>query len=190
MSYSDYMFNSMSRIGNDECDLSQRVIQDQKFSNYMLTNYYPSCPMTNAINFATNQPGILYNGSKQVGINGCNVDYSSKLTITDLTKPKCKISLYQRPFLTVPYLGRGVCNPELESQLQQSEMVSNRKSVNNDYDRPYNDIANYPMLPHLRSTINNPANLVEGAAADGWIRGGLPSRDLIRDKEYASQKKY
>ena len=42
-----------------------------------------------------------------------------------------------------------------------------------------------PMIPSLQSTITNPANLVEGAAAEGWIRGGVPSRELTRDKDYA-----
>ena len=40
------------------------------------------------------------------------------------------------------------------------------------------------MIPTLKSTINNPANLVEGVAEKGWIRGGVPSRELARDKEY------
>jgi len=39
------------------------------------------------------------------------------------------------------------------------------------------------MLPSLANSINNPANLVEGVAVNGWIRGGLPSRELIRDEE-------
>ena len=39
-------------------------------------------------------------------------------------------------------------------------------------------------MPSLQATIQNPANLVEGVAARGWIRGGLPTRDLIRDKDY------
>jgi hypothetical protein len=25
---------------------------------------------------------------------------------------------------------------------------------------------------------------VEGAAVNGWIRGGVPSRELVRDQEY------
>ena len=29
-----------------------------------------------------------------------------------------------------------------------------------------------------------PHNLVESAAAAGWIRGGLPSRELTRDQDY------
>ena len=42
-------------------------------------------------------------------------------------------------------------------------------------------------------TITNPANLCESSAANGWIRGGLPSRELTRDKDYAggrSTKQY
>ena len=40
------------------------------------------------------------------------------------------------------------------------------------------------LIPSLQATIQNPANLVEGVAADGWIRGGMPSRELARDNEF------
>ena len=30
----------------------------------------------------------------------------------------------------------------------------------------------------------NPANCVEGVASEGWIRGGVPSRELTRDADY------
>ena len=36
--------------------------------------------------------------------------------------------------------------------------------------------------------IQNPANLVEGVANEGWIRGGLPSRELTRDMDYFNRK--
>jgi hypothetical protein len=42
-----------------------------------------------------------------------------------------------------------------------------------------------PLLPSLKATVNNPSNLVEGVAAQGWIRGGVPSRELVRDEEHA-----
>ena len=44
-----------------------------------------------------------------------------------------------------------------------------------------------PMIPSLQATISNPSNLVEGVAAEGWIRGGLPSRDLTKDQDYFTQ---
>jgi len=49
----------------------------------------------------------------------------------------------------------------------------------------YMPYSNYPLIPSIESTVSNPANLVEGIAADGWIRGGLPSRNLTRDQDYA-----
>lgn len=182
---SDFTFQNMSRIGNDDCYLNQKDIQYLKGGNYMVTNYYPNCPMTKAIDFATSQPSVFYSGSHQVGINGCNVDYNSKLTISDLSKPRCRISLFQRPFATVPYLGRGPSNSILESQIQQGDTVANKKSVNTTSEISYMPYSNYPLIPSIESTVTNPANLVEGIAADGWIRGGLPSRNLTRDQDYA-----
>lgn len=41
-----------------------------------------------------------------------------------------------------------------------------------------------PLIPSIKDKVTNPANLVEGAAAQGWIRGGVPSRELTRDKDY------
>jgi len=187
---SDYTFQNMTRIGNDNCYVDQRTIQDVRQGNYMLTNYFPACPMSKAIDFATSQPSVFYSGSQQVGIGGCNIDYNSDLLISDLTKPKCRISLLQRPFATVPYLGRGPSNSILESQIQQGEMVNNKKSINTTSEISYIPYSNYPLLPSIQATVTNPSNLVESAAAEGWIRGGLPSRDLVRDQDYANSHSF
>ena len=180
----DFTFNNLARIGEDACDISQRNIQNSKQANYMLDNFRPSCPMKKAIEFATSQPNVNYNGSHQVGINGCNIDENSELSITKITKPKCRISLFHRPFATVPFLGRGESNPVLESQIQQGDLANNRKSVNPSSEVCYMGYQNTPMIPSLKATISNPSNLVEGVAASGWIRGGLPSRELTRDSDY------
>ena len=47
--------------------------------------------------------------------------------------------------------------------------------------------ANYhstPLIPAIKDTVTNPANLVEGVASEGWVRGGVPSRELTRDVDY------
>ena len=47
------------------------------------------------------------------------------------------------------------------------------------------------LVPSLKATIQNPANLIESVAADGWVRGGLPSREMTRDNDYFErQNKY
>jgi len=181
---SDYTFNKTTRIGDDQCDKSQQNIQNSQAATYMLDNFRPACPMSKAVDFATSQLDVNYSGSHQVGINGCNIDENSELSMSDLSKPKCRISLQERPFLTVPYLGKGKSNPVLESQLQQGDFGSSRKSVNPSSEVCYMGYSQTPMIPSLQATINNPSNLIEGAAAEGWIRGGLPSRELTHDKDY------
>ena len=180
-----YHFNNVTRIGEGDCGLSMNNVQNAQAATYMLDNFRPACPMSSAIEFATSQPDINFTGSHQVGIGGCNIDQNSQLEGLDqgLMKPKCKISLFQRPFATVPYLGRGRSDPVLESQIQQGALGQNRKSVHPSSEITYE--TGTPLLPSLQATVANPANLVEGVAAQGWIRGGLPSRELTHDEDYA-----
>ena len=185
-SSANYTFDNLTRIGNDNCDMSQRNVQNLATSNYTLTNFFSSdCSMKRPIEFATSQPNVFYKGGNQVGVGGCNIDQNSDLLIGSInTHPKCKISLFERPFKTVPYLGRGPSNPVLESHIQQGDMVSNKKSINTISDQCYMGYSNYPLIPSIANSVTNPANLVEGVAEDGWVRGGLPSRELQKDQDY------
>lgn len=181
---SNYMFYDLSRIGDDQCSISGRDQQNNEFGTYTTTNYFANwCGMKKPIAFATEQPGIFYNGGEPCGAGGCNVSYDSKLKIgTIQTHPKCRISLYQRPFATVPFLGRGPSRPLEESKLQQGGFSGDKKSCKNLTEKTLR--VNQELVPSLKVSIQNPANLCEGIAADGWIRGGLPSRELSRDKDY------
>lgn len=183
---SSYIFDNMARIGNDNCSLDQQTIQDIAASNYTLQNFFASdCGMKKPIELATTQPGIFYNGGFNVGAGGCNIDSSSKLQIgTIQTHPRCRIDLFQRPFATVPFLGRGSVNPVLEAQIQQGESLVNKRSVNNLSEKSYLKYHQTPLLPAIQDKVTNPANSVEGVASEGWIRGGVPSRELTRDSDY------
>jgi hypothetical protein len=183
---SSYMFDNMARIGNDNCCLDQNTIQDIASCNYTLQNYFASdCAMKNPIQLATSQPGIFYNGGFNSGAGGCNIDESSNLQIgTIQTHPRCRIDLFQRPFATVPYLGRGSVNPVLEAQIQQGESLVNKRSVNNLSEKSYLKYHHTPLLPAIQDKVTNPANSVEGVASEGWVRGGVPSRELTRDSDY------
>ena len=184
----DFTFDHLSRIGDDSCGLSQRNIQNSHQSSYNLTNFFAQdCGMKRPIEFATSLPNINFTGGHQLGAGGCNVDTSSDLLIGTInTHPKCRISLFERPFKTVPFLGRGSSNPVLESHIQQGDMITNKKSINTTTEQSYIPYMNYPLIPSIENSITNPANLVEGVAAEGWIRGGVPSRELQKDKDYKS----
>ena len=187
---SNFMFHGMARAGNDSCALSQQSIQSAKSSDYMLTQFRPGADINNALDKATSQPSVNVKGCSTVGISGHNVDEYSKLVKGDNeSRPQGRISLNQRLFATVPYLGRGCCNTDMESQLQQGDMSQNKKSANPLMEKSFSSRKNYPLLPSLEATVQNPANLVEGVAAEGWIRGGAASRDLVREKA-PEQKKW
>ena len=184
--YSGYTFDNMSRIGLDDCNVSQTDIQNVATCNYTTQNYFASdCSMKNPMALATSQPGIMYNGGYNSGAGGCNIDESSKLQIgTIQTHPRSHIDLFQRPFATVPYLGRGSVNPVMESQIQQGEQLVNKRSVNNLSEKSYIKYHQTPLLPAVQQKINNSANQIESDASTGWIRGGVPSRELTRDGDY------
>jgi hypothetical protein len=187
--YSGYTFDNMSRIGLDSCCVDQNTIQDVTACNYMTQNYFLSdCSMKKPIDLATSQPGIMYNGGYNSGAGGCNIDDSSKLLIgTIQTHPRCHIDLFQRPFATVPYLGRGSVNPIMESQILQGEQIVNKKSTNILSEKSYIKYHQTPLLPAIQQNINNPANKIENVASDGWVRGGIPSRELTRDTDYINK---
>ena len=183
---SDYTFDNMSRLGNDSCCISQNDIQNVSSCNYMTQNYFASdCSMRNPISLATTQPGVMYNGGYNSGAGGCNIDESSQLQIgTIQTHPRCRIDLFHRPFATVPFLGRGSVNPVMESQIQQGEQLVNKKSVNKLGEKSYIKYHQTPLLPSIQDKMNNSANKIENDASEGWIRGGVPSRELTRDGDY------
>lgn len=182
----DFTFDNLTRIGNDNCGLSQRNIQNTSSANYMLSNFFSQdCNMTRPIDLATSQPNIFYKGGYQIGPGGCNVDTNSQLLMGGIqSDPKCRVNLMERPFKTIPYLGRGPSNPILESNIQQGNVNTGKKSVTNMTEQSHMPYSNYPLLPSIESNITNPANLIEGIAADGWVRGGVPSRELQKNKDY------
>jgi hypothetical protein len=181
-----YTFFNPERIGLDQCCQSQSDIQNVDACNYMTQNYFASdCSMKVPQQLAYTQPGVILNGGYGSSSCGSNIDESSKLLIgTIQTHPKCRISLYQRPFATVPFLGRGSVDPILESQIQQGEVITNKRSITQLTEQSYLKYHTTPLIPEVKKTIQNPANLVEGVASQGWIRGGLPSRELTKDSNY------
>ncbi len=183
---SDYTFYNMGRMGNDSCCIDQNSIQNVSSCSYTLQNFFATdCNMNKAKSLATAQPGINYSGGYGLSGGGCNVEENSKLLIgTTQTHPRCRIDLYQRPFATVPYLGRGSVDPLLEAQIQQGEGITNKRTVTRLTEKSYLKYHTTPLIPNVKQNIQNPKNLIESSAASGWIRGGVPSRELTRDKDF------
>jgi len=174
-------FNNISRIGNDECDMTNKNKQNINASNYALENYMVSSSLNSTINLATNQPNVFFQGSPAGGINSNNIDKNTSLKFSQLARTPEKATYQERLFSTVPYLGKGPSNIDVECDLTNCNINSNRKSADQNSEVDHTNLIYYPLIPSLEATISNPANLVEGVAADGWVRGGIPSRILNRE---------
>jgi hypothetical protein len=175
---SNYVFQNMSRIGLDNCFTQQRDIENTNYTNYMLENYFASdCSMMKPIELATSQPAMIPSGGYGSGAGGCNINNSSQLLIGSIqTHPRCRISLLERPFATVPYLGRGNTNPIIESQIQQGEQTITKKSVSS-----LGQISQFSYYPPILGQANQQRMNDYNNALGTTPRSGINSKDMYRD---------
>jgi len=171
-----YTFNNMTRSRAETVDKTQQTVMNNKFGEHVLTTYFSDNDRGDYEKVALAQPGIIFNGTNGVGPN--TVDVDSALIIKNKNSRSLeKLSLQQRPFATVPYLGRGSADTSLESQLRQGDIVGNKKSVSTVTEQSFMNNQMYPLIDSIKDTITNPKYLVQEAALDGWIRGGVATRE-------------
>lgn len=183
---STYTFNNMGRIGADSTDETQNNLYNTRFANYTLSNYFSQNTSDSHVDFAIQQPTMMFSGmTNGHGLSGTVIDKDSELTLNVVQeRPLERLQLIQRPFLTVPYLGKGSCDPTLESQLQQGEMVSDKKSVSTIMEKSFNQYSLYPTDDKMQERVTNPAYTVEESALNGWVRGGMLTREMSSDNSY------
>jgi hypothetical protein len=181
---SPYTFNNNARIGADSTDETQRNIANTHSANYMVTDHFSSKMSDSHVKFATQQPTMNFNGlANGNGIHNAAVDKESMLKLKPQEeRPLEKLQLFSRPFATIPYLGRGSCDPALESQLQQGEPSTEKKSVSTIMEKSFGPYSLYPTDSKMENMVKDPSNTVEEAALNGWVRGGMATREMPNDQ--------
>jgi hypothetical protein len=178
------VINSFTRLRDDACDVDQRMRDSAGPGAYTTRNLVPSA-MT-ALRTEIPNPTLL--GREGFGFNNRAMDEDSRLRINATQEGRFRAPLHvqSRPFATVPMMGRGKGEPDIESSLIYSDWAR--------ISRPCSGVtetffANQftPMIPHLAAHIQNPANLIPEVASSGFIFGGVPTRQFIRDLENESK---
>lgn len=182
-SLSPYTFNNMGNLSNDVTDQSQKNVYNTRFANYTLSNYFSQMTSDSHVNFAIQQPTLNFSGiARGDGLSANSVDIDTALLIkAQQERPLDKLQLFERPFMTVPYLGRGSVDPALEAQLLQGETVSDKKSVSTIMEKSFAPYSLYPLDKKMEDYVTDPKNSVEELALDGWTRGGMATRDMAGD---------
>ena len=86
--------------------------------------------------------------------------------------------------MTIPFLGRGMNNPDVESALQQGDSITDIKKISKKSEEGHVNVNNFtPLIPSIQEYIGNTDHVIESDASSGWIRGGLPSRETTCGQE-------
>lgn len=179
----DMVINSFTRLRDDACDVEQRMRDSAGPGAYTTRNLVPSA-MT-ALRTEIPNPTLL--GREGFGFNNRAMDEDSRLRINATQEGRFRAPLHvqSRPFATVPLMNRGNPSRDIESSLIYSDWAR--------ISRPCGTVSETffanqftPMIPHLAAHIQNPVNLIPEVASSGFIFGGVPTRQFIRDLENES----
>ena len=174
------MFYNLDTLDADSTTRVRKDKDNSKYSNYMLGGYGPASLGTSKsshMQFALQQPGVLYYGlNNGNGLHGDIIDFETELKDKKKSRPAPadKLQLFQRPFVTVPFIGRGRGDPTIESQLLQGEQTYDARSVSN-----VMESSTLKYLPPVNSGMYNNVNnssFVQESALNGWVRGGDQTR--------------
>tara|TARA_B100000282_G_C31703195_1_gene477328 strand:+ start:394 stop:966 length:573 start_codon:yes stop_codon:yes gene_type:complete len=182
-----YTFNNLGRMGDDLTTKSQHAVHNTRFANHMLADFNSQTISDGHIKFSSQFPTMNVSGTVHgTGLNSAIIDNSSELSLNVVQdRPLEKLQLNPRPFLTVPYLGRGSVDPTLESQLLQGENSNEKKSISTIMEQSFSDLSTQPVTGKMKERVVNPKYNVEEAALDGWVRGGAATRELARNNKYS-----
>jgi len=169
--------NRLTHTRDDSCGIASYYSQSVAPGQYYTTNLVPDAKKVNPLSI---QNLIIY-PREGFGANNADIDAESVLkNQPEFKNNRCLIRAQARPFLTVPFMGTGRGNSDVESVLLHSEQVRQGKECGSVTETGFDGVFE-PLIKSVRDNIQAPKHLVTEVAANGWIRGGIPSRAYVRD---------
>ena len=178
-----FVIDESTRLNDDVCYNNGQNLQSDSVNDYMLSNYTDcDCDIKSVIKVSTENRGLTIKDG--YGISECNVDSESGLRIGTVKRHhKVDQQLFPRPFSTTPFIQRGEPKPDLESRLLSSLQTLKHKQMQQV--SVENNIFT-PMTSNLAATIQDPIHIIQENVSRKWVRGGVPSRQAVKDNDYFS----
>ena len=172
--------NRLTHTRDDACGITSYYSQSVGPGKYNLTNLVPDAKQVNPLSVES----LIVYPREGFGANNASIDAESMLkNQPEFKNNRCMIRQQARPFLSVPFMGSGRGNPDVESMLTHSEQVRQGKECGTITEQAF-DGAFDPLIKSIRDNIQAPKHLIPEVAANGWIRGGIPSRAYILDVNF------
>lgn len=179
-------------LREDAIELSVQMMNSQGPGYYQLDNQYGcECGLKEAREIQTSEPGINFKGGcGWSGELGCLVDYDSSLRQNKdrITNKREIRQLTERLSATTRDLTKGFHDVDTESVIRSSNFASDQKPCMGVTETT---IGNYftPMIPKLKTEVQDPKHIIPEDSMYEWVRGGLPTRELVRNEDYLRRVK-
>ncbi len=185
----NFSLEKKASLKSDPASINLEIEQSFGPGNYHLDNMYGcDCTLEKAREVQLSQPNVNFNGGKGwMGEEGCTIDTDSKLRIGEDENSKLtnKNFIHQYPnLLNQGFFGKGVYNVDAETELRDSDMTTEQRPCNalsGSTTLPYSIT---PMLAKLETEIQDTKNIIPEESMDSWVRGGLPTRQIVRNLDY------
>lgn len=176
-------------LKSDPAVINLEIQQSIGAGNYFLDNMYGcDCGLETARNIQLNQPNINFNGGKGwMGENGCMIDKDSDLRLGSSESEKLtnKNYIHQLPnLLNQGFFGKGTFDVDTENSLYNADMITEQKPCNplsGSTTLPYSIT---PMIAKLEEEVQDTQHIIPEDSYDAWVRGGLPTRQIVRNIDY------
>jgi len=178
-----FNINNQTRLEQDRCFLDTKTKQSMGTGMYQTYNYYDcECGIANVKEVSLQQPTVNHNDG--YGWSQCAIDKDSDIrNAKNQTNPKLIQQLSQIPYLTTPYMGRGIGDVCLETTMLPGESTFQKKSCNS-LSGVYISNVFTPQIPFIEENVQNPIHIIPEDNDTKWLRGGQPSRQVIRNLDY------
>jgi len=171
-------FHTSTRRRDEDCHKTYRREQEQKISDYNVTNFYNDSDRKKYIK-SLDHVGLSAQGNKDG--YGNFIDTESNLLQSTLTNPRYKQQLITRPFKGWAYMGAGethIVNPDLYSRITSGTDTRTKKA--SDALAGVSIDRFIPMVPCLAENVQNTEHIIP----EYWVRGGESSRAQIQNIDY------
>lgn len=176
--------NDLTSIKNDADYIEYDIAQSKGTGEYIFQNQNANNKET-LINTATEN--VTVNFRDGLGRDTNNINTDSKVRYGKVKhERKHQKQLFERPFLSIPYTGRGELKVNEESFLLSSEDTFQQKQCNS-LAGIYLENQFLPMVPNLKDNVQNTRNIIPEDSSRDWIRGGISTRNIVKDIDYFSK---
>ena len=179
--------NNLTSLEDDFQEMTEKTKQSMGPGNMKLFDVWENCPDKVAKELQSNERGINFQGynggsiNNVVGKNGCLIDYNSNLRFGEITNMNNIYLLNKRMVSGSPYI-KSNYEVDVENDLFSYQMTNDDKPHNSLVNSNENISTHYftPMLSRLNNTIQDPGNIIQS----NLVRGGVSTRDLMRNIDY------